>query len=324
MKHSATQSAKFFRLKRRLGWPTYQVIGLLEGLWLFAAVNAQDGAIGRRHTDEDLLAWLEIPESPVCPVSALIEAGWLDRCPENRLIVHDWEEHCPRWIRGAMAKHGKQFARPKQTPETPQTPFEQPAKQTHMQPAKQNAEQPAKQYAPNLTKPNLTINTPHSPPYEGEPGQTLFADQPATPPKPKRARKTTPGWDPLTCPLPYGDAFAAVWPKWVKDRSDRKNPVTEGSADQLFSKAKREKWTEAEAVEAIENAILKGWSGPQKVQKWPERGQGATIYPKTGGTPATRDERAQAGHREATARVMAGGAASDLIRTALEALNHEP
>ena len=315
MKHSATQSVKFSRLKRRLSWPTYQVIGLLEGIWLFAACNAQDGAIGRRHTDEDILAYLELPAGAPCPIQTMAETGWLDRCEINRLVVHDWAEHCPRWIQGAMARHGKQFASV--------TLAKDPAKQTATEPAKQDAEQTALQHAPNLTKPNLTKKTPLHPPCEGGPESNLFPDQPATiPPKPKRTRKQTPGWDALTCPLPYGGAFAAVWPSWVKDRKDRGNPITEGSATLLFSKAKRESWTEAEAVEAIEEAILKGWSGPRKAQKWPERGQGSTIYPKSGGTAATAHDRTMAGHLEGTARVMNGGHASPAIAAALEALKN--
>ena len=132
MKAGTTENMKFIVLKRILGIPKYQAIGLLEGLWSLAASSAQDGAIGK-FSDLEIAAWLEWEGDHEALIEALIEAGFLDPCDENRLVVHDWEEHCPNYIKANLKSHGKAFKKP--------------AKRVAMQPAKQTAKQPAMQHA---------------------------------------------------------------------------------------------------------------------------------------------------------------------------------
>ena len=143
MKHSTLTSMKFLRLKRALGLPTYQVAGVLEMLWGFAATNAMDGGIGR-FTNEDIAAFMEWPHDHNKLIEDLINAGWIDEREDCRLGIHDWEDHCPTWVVGNMKRHGKTFI-PRFT--------KQLAKQATKQPAMAACPE---QLLPNLTKPNLT------------------------------------------------------------------------------------------------------------------------------------------------------------------------
>lgn len=145
MKTGTLDKMKFMVLKTRLGLPRYQAIGLLEGLWYLTATNAQDGAIGR-FSDLEIAAWLEYPGDPGQMITALVEAGFVDRSEEHRLVVHDWAEHAPMHIKANLSKHGKSFARggdylpPKEPPRD--APKEPPIEGSHGN------------IPPNLTKPN--------------------------------------------------------------------------------------------------------------------------------------------------------------------------
>jgi len=141
MIHTAVTKSKFKKLKRRLGVPHYAVVGVLETIWHIGSASCQDGAIGRM-SNEDIAAEIEWAGSPDELVQSLVDCGWLDLCPVNRLVIHDWAEHCPRFVKGAMAKHGKKFAI--QSPAVAPFP-EQPA----IAPCYSTV-------PPNLTKPNLT------------------------------------------------------------------------------------------------------------------------------------------------------------------------
>lgn len=148
MKLSAPQSSKFLKLKRRLSLPHWQCVGLLESMWLFTQHNAPLGDIGR-HSDEDLAASIEWAGDPTALITALIECGFIDECDENRLVVHDWIDHAPTYLKGAIAKHGKEFCRV----------VRKSAKQGAKQGARvgQRKTTPPPQHpAPNHTKPSLT------------------------------------------------------------------------------------------------------------------------------------------------------------------------
>lgn len=139
MKMTAPQSLKFSKLKRRLAIPHWQAVGLLESVWLFTQVNAPAGDIGK-HANDDIAAGLEWSGSADDLINALVECGWLDWCEVNRIVVHDWQDHVPKYLKGAMAKNGKEFVNVK---------AKQPAK-----PRKQPAKQP-KQRAPSLALPRV-------------------------------------------------------------------------------------------------------------------------------------------------------------------------
>lgn len=149
MKSGTETKVKFKKLQRRLNLPLWQTIGLLEALWQATIQNAICGDIGRL-SDEDIAAAIDWRDEEGALISALVDCGWLDECPVHRLIVHDWAEHCPTFVRGNIAKHGKEFAKQQQG---------EPAKQDQDDVAKQ----PGAKVLPNLTKPNLTNSSQTKP-----------------------------------------------------------------------------------------------------------------------------------------------------------------
>jgi hypothetical protein len=156
MKTTTITSMKFLRLKRKLGLPHWQAVGLLESLWVFAMANAMAGDIGR-HSNEDIAAALEWAGDPDQLINNLIETGWLDRHPECRLSIHDWEDHCPNFVKGVMANKGKSFvSKVLPSPQPSHTPSPQPSPQPSHTPSPV-LESPTQGVAPsNLTLPNIT------------------------------------------------------------------------------------------------------------------------------------------------------------------------
>jgi hypothetical protein len=73
-------------------------VGYLELLWHFTAEFAPQGDIGR-FTDKRIEAGVSWSGSSGSLVSALIEAGWVDRNQQHRLVVHDWHDHADDAVR---------------------------------------------------------------------------------------------------------------------------------------------------------------------------------------------------------------------------------
>ena len=109
MKEGVESKLKFKKLKRRLGLPEWQVIGLLESIWKLARTSAQQGDIGR-HSNEDIAAAIEYDADHDELVSVLIDTGWLDEDPEFRLVIHDWSAHVPTYLRGNLKSRDLEFA----------------------------------------------------------------------------------------------------------------------------------------------------------------------------------------------------------------------
>lgn len=109
MKPKTSELLKFKRLSRRLGESVRGTVGLLELLWIGTAKNCPEGDIGR-FTNEEIAIMCDWDGDPDAMVGALTETGWLDACATHRLVVHDWREHAPDYIKGNLAKHGRQFA----------------------------------------------------------------------------------------------------------------------------------------------------------------------------------------------------------------------
>lgn len=226
MKLSAPQTLKFMKLKRRLGIPHWQCVGLLESLWLFTQRNAPDGAIGK-HSDEDIAAAIEWDGTPSELIKNLTECGWLDECQTNRITVHDWEDHAPSYLKGAMSKNGIDFAKT--------TPAKQGAKQPAKQGAKQNVKQPAKhpgrQPAPYQTLPNHTFPNLPLPSDDGsEPAKAVEQ-------KPAKPRERNPLFDAIAevCgldPKTAGGLIGSV----VKTLSAAEPPYTPEDVRQFFAR----------------------------------------------------------------------------------------
>lgn len=102
MMHAALQHPKTKLLQKFLKVPLYQVVGLLESLWLMTAQYADDGDLSRLHADQ-IAAYLEWESDPAELIDLLVKCGWLDR-DGDQLRVHDWEEHCPKFVRDRRSK----------------------------------------------------------------------------------------------------------------------------------------------------------------------------------------------------------------------------
>lgn len=99
MKVGTTRKVKYRSLKALLGWPEWQVNGLLTTIWGVASTSAVHGDIGR-FTDSEIANAMDM-ELPIftTALSAMIETKWIDRHPERRLVIHDWFDHCEQWVK---------------------------------------------------------------------------------------------------------------------------------------------------------------------------------------------------------------------------------
>ena len=113
MKVKTTRLIKFKQLKRKLGGaPDWKAIGILETMWVNTCDNAPQGDIGK-FSNEEIAAMLdwgeEQPQSADELVQILVDCKWLDESEEHRLVVHDWHDHAPNYIKGGLARSGKEF-----------------------------------------------------------------------------------------------------------------------------------------------------------------------------------------------------------------------
>lgn len=106
MKKGTNHLGKFRLLARRLAKPDWQVIGMLEAMWLFAQAEAPTGELGTR-TDKHIAAGMDMELSEwIAFRDAAICEGWLDIDSRRRFVIHDWEDHAPEWLRKQMARGG--------------------------------------------------------------------------------------------------------------------------------------------------------------------------------------------------------------------------
>jgi len=255
VKMTAPQSMKFSKLKRRLQLPHWQIVGLLESIWLFTQVNAPAGDIGR-HSNEDIAAGIEWYGDADLLISHLVESGWLETCNTHRLLVHDWEDHAPNFLKGNMAKYGKSFARKDLVNQSPRdAPKESPREAPREAPSDGRMDAP-----PNVDKPSQSKTKE----------KTV-----ATAPIDENAKNAICGpisaqiaSEAVQIPESLSTAkFGAVWTEWVADRKARKKPVTaRAMARQLKS---LEPLGEELAIQCVIESIKNGWTGifPEKYLK---------------------------------------------------------
>src|SRR3990167_4085097 len=108
MKTGTDELLKFKVLKNILQKPSYQVIGILEGIWLFTLKNAYLGDIGK-YTDEEISFGIEYEGDQNSLISALVDTRWLDRDDTHRLIIHNWKEHIPQYLRRKAERNKEEF-----------------------------------------------------------------------------------------------------------------------------------------------------------------------------------------------------------------------
>ena len=239
MKAGTPDLVKFRTLKRRLGEPTYVVVGVLESLWLFTASNAKLGDVGR-FTDEEIAAWIDWIGDCDELVEALVACGWLRESEEHRLVVTDWHEHCPTYIKGNAAQRLDKKAYAEWVKEG--LPYSDPLRTTPKVGAKgQSSSARAKEKGPSLRAPvpsqvkssqakpsqvsdeglfsEKTTGSKNNPSKTGDekPTQDLSdwdppdEDEPDDPPpKPERRR--------------YSESFEEFWQAWPSGKRKTKKP----------------------------------------------------------------------------------------------------
>jgi hypothetical protein len=109
VKKGTTQLSKFKLLAKRLQLPDWQVVGLLESLWMFAQSESPAGDIGTR-TDEAIAIQIGVEASEWRRFrDAMIAEGWLDPDSRCRFVIHDFEDHAPSWTKKLLDRAGMTF-----------------------------------------------------------------------------------------------------------------------------------------------------------------------------------------------------------------------
>ncbi|MGD0669927.1 MAG: hypothetical protein ABSB23_20495 [Bryobacteraceae bacterium] len=88
--------------------PKYVAIGILEGLWHFAAKFAPQGDIGR-FSDAAIARAIEWDHEPRVLVNTLVKCGWIDRHSTSRLVIHDWSDHADQTLKRYLASRKLAF-----------------------------------------------------------------------------------------------------------------------------------------------------------------------------------------------------------------------
>lgn len=109
MKKGTTQLSKFKLLAKRLQLPDWQVVGLLESMWLFAQAETPRGDIGSK-SDEAIAIQIGIEPSEWRRArDAMIADQWLDPDSRCRFVVHGFSEHAPEWLKKQLTRAGMVF-----------------------------------------------------------------------------------------------------------------------------------------------------------------------------------------------------------------------
>ena len=103
--YSLTDTIKFKRLKMLLKREQWEVVGLLESLWMFAAKYSPAGDIGR-FDDDGIAAGIGYSGDISALLEKMIESGWIKSDGECRLSINEWEKHAQKWLIGSLARRG--------------------------------------------------------------------------------------------------------------------------------------------------------------------------------------------------------------------------
>lgn len=100
---------KFLALQRTLDRPIYECVGLLETLWMLAALHADDGDL-TKFTSNDIASFVGWQEASDELIDALVTHRWLDR-DASGLRIHDWDQNCPSYIHDRRRKRSQRKGR---------------------------------------------------------------------------------------------------------------------------------------------------------------------------------------------------------------------
>lgn len=103
MKSNALTHPKTIRLKARLNLATWQAVGILDTLFIFTAVHAPTGFIGKWR-NEEIAVFLDYKGDADELFNALVESGYLEFDDDGLLWVHDWDDHKPKYIKDRETK----------------------------------------------------------------------------------------------------------------------------------------------------------------------------------------------------------------------------
>ena len=96
---------------RALSIPKWGAIGILEGIWHFAADYTPEGDIGRYADDAiaEFIGWDHELVDGAQLVQALVDTHWLDANDRSRVVIHDWHDHAPEWVIKKLQRAQKTF-----------------------------------------------------------------------------------------------------------------------------------------------------------------------------------------------------------------------
>tara|TARA_R100001129_G_scaffold175548_2_gene148670 strand:+ start:1176 stop:2039 length:864 start_codon:yes stop_codon:yes gene_type:complete len=103
MKSNALNHPKTIRLKARLNLATWEAVGILDTLFIFTAVHAPTGFIGKWR-NEEIAVFLDYKGDADELFNALVESGYLEFDDDGLLWVHDWDDHKPKYIKDRETK----------------------------------------------------------------------------------------------------------------------------------------------------------------------------------------------------------------------------
>lgn len=180
MKAGTHNHVKTKRLKRLLGIPLYQAVGILETLWLLCTDCCDEGNIGK-FTDEEIADYLEWDGSDsFALVQALLNSGWLDRCDVNRYVIHDWLEHCPQYIKDRLRMRESRVSKANKitTYASPEPNNTEHSRTNHEQAGECHVSSKAGQGNSNQSQPKLIVSaTPDVVPGESKKPKTYSDDR---------------------------------------------------------------------------------------------------------------------------------------------------
>lgn len=227
MKKGTDGKVKFKKLGRALNMGAWQIKGLLQSIWDFAASNAPAGDIGRFSNDDIALAiGYEGEITPI--IEALIATEWLDEHPTHRLVIHHWPEHCEESIHSSLARKRLFFAdgtqpRLSKLSKTERSAAERAYKKIENHPADfGSARQPE------------TAESGHK-----EPTYTCALPKPAPKPLPKPEGRLAGVFDDISEEDLADDAKLSAW---FDKATSRRKPVIEGTPTNrlhVFASAER-------------------------------------------------------------------------------------